>query len=403
MKRHGPMLVFSHLRWNSVYQRPQHLLTRLASAFGPVLFVEEPVHTNAIAPFWERTRVADGVEVLCPHTRSPEFGFSDAQCPDLMALLDDLAESEAGLNDPILWIYTPMALPFARRFRPALTVYDCMDELSAFAFAPPQLVAREADLMEAADLVFTGGPSLYRAKKGRHANVHCFPSSVDAAHFGRARKRGALTEPADQMGLPHPRLGFFGVLDERMDLHFLSALAAARPDWFIVMVGPVAKIDWASLPQAENLHYLGPRGYGDLPAYLSGWDVCLMPFAQNEATRFISPTKTLEYMAAERPIVSTPIADVAEPYGDIVYLADRPQTFVAACERALREADGPEGRRRAGLMRRVLSATSWDATAESMSRLMQDVLAREPARTAAAPAPSTQRRRPAMARLGGNP
>ena len=345
-------------------------MTRLA-ADRPVFFIEEPAFDPA-GPSWEITQPQPNITVCRPLSPIEEPGFTDAQLPVLREMIDALARDHCR-DRPVAWLYTPLALPLARQVDPALVVYDCMDELSAFALAPAQLLAREAELLEWADLVFTGGPSLYRAKKDRHPSVHCFPSSVDAVHFGKART--GLAEPADQANLGRPRLGFFGVIDERLDLDIISALATAHPEWSIVMVGPVVKIDPASLPHAPNLHYFGQQDYRDLPDYLSGWDVCLLPFARNEATRFISPTKTLEYMAAEKPIVSTPIRDVADPYGEIVYLADSPDAFVAACERALSE-DETERQRRFQSMRRVLSETSWDATASSMMHLIDQALGR---------------------------
>jgi UDP-galactopyranose mutase len=310
------------------------------------------------------------VTVFRPRTPLAEPGFHPAQLALVAAMLDEVREA-AGPGGIIAWLYTPMALPLARRLDPALVVYDCMDELSLFAGAPPELVAREEELLQLADVVFTGGPSLYRAKRGRHPNVHCFTSSVDAEHFGRARagRPDAPDEPADQRDLPHPRLGYYGVIDERLDLPLLAALADAHPAWQLVLVGPVVKIDPAALPRRANIHYTGQRRYDELPAYLAGWDVCLLPFALNESTRFISPTKTLEYMAAERPIVSTPITDVAEPYGNIVYLGDTPEAFIRACERAL-ASDAAERERRGSLMRGVLARTSWDATVAAMTECM---------------------------------
>ena len=375
MRSHPSLVVFSHLRWNFVHQRPQHLLTRLAAG-RPVLYVEEPEH-HADGPRWEPMEVAPNVTVYRPKTPSRTIGFHPEQLAAMQPLLPQLLAA-AGRH-PIAWVYTPLALPLVERLDPVAVVYDCMDELSLFLDAPAELVERENELLARADLVFTGGRSLYRAKRHRHGDIHCFPSSVDAAHFGRARPRRPAgvreAEPADQAGIPHPRLGFFGVIDERLDLDIVAALADAHPEWQIVMLGPVVKIDPAVLPQRPNIHYPGPRSYGELPAYLAGWDVCLLPFARNNATRFISPTKTLEYMAAERPIVSTPITDVAEPYGDIVYLGSTPAEFVAACETALGE-DAAEHLRRVGLMRKVLAGTSWDATAAHMERLVTEAVGR---------------------------
>jgi glycosyltransferase involved in cell wall biosynthesis len=277
----------------------------------------------------------------------------------------------------VAWLYTPLALPLAQTLGPAAIVYDCMDELSLFHGAPPELLSREADLLECADVMFTGGPSLFRAKQARHQNVHCFPSSVDAAHFRNARpgETGRVREAEDQVTIPHPRLGFYGVIDERLDLSLISFIAESRPDWHIVLVGPVVKIDPATLPRRPNIHYFGQRSYDELPRYLLGWDICLLPFARNQSTRFISPTKTLEYMAAELPIVSTPITDVAQPYGHIVYLGSRPEEFLAACEAAL-GADTEERERRAAQMRQILAGTSWDVTVSAMETLLAAAIAK---------------------------
>jgi UDP-galactopyranose mutase len=358
------IIVFSHLRWNWVWQRPQHLLSRLAKRF-PVVFIEEPLRCEAgQIPHWRFERSTPSVLVCTPFTTIDSPGFSAGQLNELGSLIDQLLELEA-LRNFIVWLYTPMALPLARRIKPVAMVYDVMDELSAFKNAPPELLEWEAEAYRCVDLVFTGGPSLYRAKCARHPNVHCFPSSVDAAHFGKARN-AALDHP-DQSSLPRPRLGFFGVIDERIDLPLLDQMARERPEWQLIMVGPVTKIDPAELPRHSNIHYLGQQAYDQLPAFLAGWDVCLLPFARNESTRFISPTKTLEYMAAEKPIVSTPITDVAEPYGDIVYLGDTPEAFIAVCERALNESTEESNQRLAG-MRKVLLTTSWDMTARAMAK-----------------------------------
>jgi UDP-galactopyranose mutase len=352
------------------------LISRLAVQ-RPFFFVEEP-ELDAQGPTrWERSQPQPNLTVLRPRTPVQAPGFNAEQYPALQPLIADLTRELEGTT-AVAWLYTPMALPLAEALGPAALIYDCMDELSLFAGAPPELVSREAALLECTDVMFTGGPSLFRAKQACHPNVHCFPSSVDAAHFRAARKgsQPGIAEAEDQAALPHPRLGYCGVIDERLDLRLLDFLAHSRPDWQIVLVGPVVKIDPASLPRRPNIHYVGQRSYSELPRYLSGWDVSLLPFARNDATRFISPTKTLEYMAAELPIVSTPITDVAEPYGDIVYLGDTPEEFLAACEAAL--ASGPEERSdRAARMRRVLAGTSWDVTASAMEKLITDALAKK--------------------------
>jgi protoporphyrinogen oxidase/glycosyltransferase involved in cell wall biosynthesis len=357
------LIVFCHLRWDFVFQRPQHLMTRLAEHYQ-ILFVEEPVHTEGQAHL-KKTAVAPNITVCQPHTAIHAPGFHDDQIPTLQTLLTDLVPDG---EQPVVWFYTPMALPLLQGLHPSLVVYDCMDELAAFKNAPKQLLQRETALLNIADLVFTGGPSLYESKRERHANAHCFPSSVDATHFRQALDR-ALSHP-DQESIAHPRLGFYGVIDERFDTGLVQAMAEAHPEWQIVLVGPVVKIDQAALPQAPNIHYMGQRTYAELPKFLAGWDVCLLPFALNDSTKFISPTKVLEYMAAELPSVSTPITDVKVPYGDIVAIADTPERFIAACERML-AASAEEKVAMAARMREIVAGTSWDKTASSMHELIR--------------------------------
>jgi UDP-galactopyranose mutase len=354
-----PIVVYSHLRWDFVYQRPQHILSRLARR-RRVFFVEEP-KVDGSAPHLEVTFPSPNVLRCVPKGSFEGPPFGTAQITALGSELARVLRSTGELRH-VAWVYTPMAWPLAEVLAPSVVVYDCMDELSAFDGAPTALGECERALFQAADLVFTGGPSLYRAKRERHPRVHCFPSSVDVAHFEHG-KTARLPDPA------RPRLGFYGVIDERLDRDLLASVAAQRPHWQIDMVGPVVKIDPATLPRPANISYVGQRSYDVLPAHIAEWDVCLMPFAMNAATRFISPTKVLEYMAAERPIVSTPIADVAEPYGDIVRIADTADAFVAACDASLNET--PQQRAdRTARMREVVARTSWDETVKSMAGLI---------------------------------
>ena len=374
MPKKEPIIVFSHLRWDFVYQRPQHLLSRIAKE-RDVYFVEEPLPRKSKVAKLRRSEPESGVSVFTPSLPVNGMPFGDEQVPLLLPLIQQLLAGEK-LERYVVWLYTPMALPLALALEPVGIVYDCMDALASFKDAPPKLLEREAEILEHADVVFTGGPSLYQAKLGKHSNLHCFSSSVDTAHFATAQD---VKEAKDQQVISHPRLGFFGVIDERMDLKLLDDVAKARPDWQIIMVGPVVKIDPESLPKRDNIHYVGQRTYAELPSYLAGWDVCLLPFALNESTRYISPTKTLEYMAAGLPIVSSPITDVAEPYGDIVQIASTAEEFVAACERALALSKSEiEEMKRA--YNRVLSQTSWDRTAESMSELIDAAVEKKQAR-----------------------
>jgi UDP-galactopyranose mutase len=357
------LICLSHLRWNFVFQRPQQLMTRCASD-RRVFFFEEPIFDAVHSEL--RVSLDRGVYVCVPHL--PRNLSHAAVITELRTLLYGL-QTTSKIARPVMWYYTPMALEFARDVTSSAVVFDCMDELSAFRGAPPDLLKLEAELLKRADLVFTGGQSLYEAKRERHRRVYAFPSSVDVPHFLSARQ--GRSDPADQAGLPHPRLGFFGVVDERMDLHLLETIATTRPEWQLIVLGPCVKIDAATLPRRANIHYLGMKTYEQLPAYLSGWDVALLPFAKNDSTKFISPTKTPEYLAAGRQVVSTSVRDVVRPYGEqgLVHIADEPAEFIQAIEKAL--APPPPGWREG--VDQTLSAMSWERTWNEMSTLIDSV------------------------------
>ena len=354
------LLCFSHLRWDFVFQRPQHLLGH-AAAFYRVFYIEEPEFAAA-APHFRMRIAASGVTVL-----TPVFDHHTDHAHEMRALVQGLQRSLGGMPQ-VHWFYTPMAMRFARGLDCDLRVYDCMDELSAFRFAPPDLADMERDLLASANLVFTGGQSLFAAKRDRHSDVHLFPSSVDVAHFGQARD--PLADPADQAGIARPRIGYFGVIDERMDLGLVDQSAREMPDVQFVMLGPVAKIEPQDLPRRPNIHWLGRKEYADLPAYIANWQAAWMPFALNESTRFISPTKTPEFLAAGRQVTSTAVTDVVSPYGDqgLVRIAD-----ASTITRALRDSLLPATPDWHRAVDQKLTAMSW---ADSWSRMQTLMVAR---------------------------
>ncbi len=377
------LVCLSHLRWNFVFQRPQHLLTR-AARDRRVFFFEEPnFHEQGTDPLAKIAHLDvsidhdSGVHVVVPQL--PTGLSHDEVTASQKALIDDLF-SEYNIDQPTVWYYTPMAQKFAGHIESGCTIFDCMDELSAFKFAPQELKVLEAQLLQRADVVFTGGQSLYEAKKNRHHNVHAFPSSIDYEHFAKARRINH--DPVDQAPIPFPRMGFFGVIDERLDIELVKGIAEARPDWQLVMIGPIVKIDEADLPKLPNIHYLGSKSYKELPNYLATWDVAMLPFAKNESTQFISPTKTPEYLAAGKAVVSTSIRDVVRPYGErnMVHIADTVDEFIRAASIAGMDEANTDIRWRENVDA-FLSQMSWDRTWGRMSALIDAAIAQaQPAR-----------------------
>jgi UDP-galactopyranose mutase len=361
------LLCFSHLRWGFVFQRPNHLLSRF-SKHQRVFFIEEPIFHDGE----ERLHIENYNDNLYVVTQYLQHGLSPEDVKKRLQKMLTSLMLQMQIKRYYSWYYTPMALPFTDHLNPELVVYDCMDELSAFKFAPVELMQLERDLFAKADIVFTGGHSIYENKKNAHHNIYSFPSSIDKHHFGKARKM--KTEPEDQRNIPHPRFGFFGVIDERFDIELIEAVAKAKPDWQFVLLGPIVKIDPAALPHYDNIHYLGGKKYDELPSYLAGWDVAMIPFAMNESTRFISPTKTPEYLAAGKPVISTPIRDVVSPYGNngLVHIVFNADEFITAAEGELAK------KRKAAWLRKVddfLAGNSWDRTWSQMVRNIEQTLA----------------------------
>ncbi len=365
------VIVHCHLRWDFVWQRPQQIFSRLA-AHHPIAFVEEPMwqegerRLDVSEPF---TNVARIIPVLSASQKKDD---SDIQFAAVLPLLRrGLTEHpllRGRFTSPIQWFYSPLTAPsFLDGFDAVGTVYDCMDELAQFRFAPPALREREQLLISRSDVVFTGGYQLFQSKSRYHNNVHFYGCGVDAEHYRKARL--AETElPNEVVNLPKPIFGYFGVIDERLDYALLTQLAREMPHASIVMVGPFAKVEKQSLPNLPNIHWLGQRSYADLPALVKSFNVCLMPFALNEATQYVNPTKTLEYMAAGKPVVSTAVPDVLHHFTPIVDVALTADEFVTAVRRA---AFSP----RADLIEQGIeraNRASWDSIVNAMRGHMLD-------------------------------
>ena len=360
------IVCFSHLRWDFVFQRPQHLLTRFADHFR-IYYIEEPLFHQEHDHYSEV--VHNNIHIVKPHLKgSPD----DAEVIERQKFLLRNLFFKHKINDYILWYYTPMALQISDELNPAATVYDCMDELSAFRFAHPALKQMEKELLNKADVVFCGGNNLYNAKKDHHPNIYPFPSSIDKKHFGSARHM--KQEPADQASIPSPKFGFYGVIDERFDIELIKEVAEKKPDWHFVLIGPIVKIDPESLPRRENIHYLGSKKYNELPAYLGGWDIAMISFALNESTQYISPTKTPEYLAGGKPVISTPIKDVVDSYGKpgLVHIIHNAEQFIATATKELMQTNKQDWLQKVD---KHLATDSWEITVHTMRKIIYEALA----------------------------
>jgi len=355
-----PIIVHCHLCWDWVWQRPQQFISRLSQRHR-ILFVETVAPAPDLARPLARYRTAQNFpNVTILTLQFPSWRWGDGKYVDSERrrivqefIAGPVAEQ---FKDPVQWFYDPMAAPaFAGQMNEVLTVYDCMDELSKFRCAPPQIVEREAELLKRADVVFTGGRKLFEAKSEHNDNCHFYGCGVDCEHFGKALAQettvpedlAAITSPVAER--TKPILGYFGVVDERMDYELICRLADANRDWSVVMIGPTMKVDEATLPKRPNLHWLGQRSYQQLPAYCKGFDVCLMPFALNESTEFINPTKALEYMASGRMIVSTAVPDVVRNFGTVIKIAKEHDQFIRLCREAV-ERPEPDAIKRGSQM-----------------------------------------------------
>jgi beta-glucosidase/6-phospho-beta-glucosidase/beta-galactosidase len=377
--RYG-IVVFSHLRWGFVWQRPQQFLSRFAKKHK-ILFMEEPFFDLAEGsePRIDYHKVMPNVTVVTPHV-----SVSWNRNPKLPSKLREFATTaikamnETGEFDkPLLWYYSPMDSAWSLGYIPNRgVVYDCMDELNQFSGAPRTLVSNEARLIRHADVVFTGGYELGEKKKQQHDNVHIFGCGVEFDHFGKAADP-TLQIPPDIDFMARPILGWFGVVDERVDYAMVGEMARMRPDWSFAMVGPVVKVDPNLLPHSPNLFWLGGRDYQQLPHYCRAFDVNMMCFANNAATQYINPTKGLEYMATGKPIVSTPVRDVVRQWSDIVYLAKNAEEFVKAAEQALKNPNCDRVKRGLELAKKC----SWESTVAQMQQLIKQAIGRDDRRS----------------------
>lgn len=363
---YSDLVVLSHLRWNFVYQRPQHIMTQLASK-RKILFVEEPSIEKEL-----RLHVLPAIErplknLIVLH---PKYANKPGDITLAEMILSQMKLFD--IEKPILWFYSPAFVTLAPMIPHSGIVYDCMDQLTLFRFAPKELEKNEKKLLSLADVVFAGGKSLFRDKSRFNPNTYLFPSSIDADHFKQA-DRTQLPIPSDIASIRHPIAGYHGVIDERIDYELLDRLSTRLPQVSFVFIGPTTKIDKETLPYRSNIHYLGQKDYRSLPAYLAAFDVAIMPFEANDSTTYISPTKTLEFMASGIPTVSTLIYDIYTDYADVVTIAGDDRAFAAAISYYLNEPTLLK-KKRIEKQKRIVSKTSWEDTAKEMSRLMETAI-----------------------------
>lgn len=345
------MIVFCHLRWQFVYQRPQHVIERLSHHLK-VLFVEEPLPNSTSHSSGNLIVVNDNLHILQPNVE------------DVKSIAKILPEYVNNKSIPFGWFYSASFSPLLEELNFQTVVYDCMDEPSLIKGDSQELLNQEEYLMSHADIIFTNVQSLFESKKQHHPNVHLFPGSVDKTHFNKAWNSST---PEDIAHIQSPIVGYYGIIDEQIDFSLLQETALKLPNVSFVMIGP-RMIDEEHLPKEANIHFLEMKSYDELPNYLKAFDIAMMPFVLNDATKYISPTKTLEYMAAGKPIISTKTTDVVRDYRRCVSLVENADEFSNAITFLLDKMD------RLSLEMeyyRILKKTSWDATTDKMESLIR--------------------------------
>ena len=369
------IICLSHLKWErTLFQRPQQLMQQMSHR-RKVLYVAVCGLREFLAALLRgRIRELYGrhnenlTYLNLPHllffSRLPLIGplASWLTASALKALA-----RRRGLGEATLWLYFPRFVESLKHFPHRQLVYDCMDFFEGFSSTDAGIRDDEQRLLRQADLVFTGGKSLQRAREGVNPRTYCFPSGVEFEHFHQAAQT-ATAIPEDIQRLPRPILGYFGAVDERIDFALLASVCRQRPQWSVVLLGP--RIMQQPLPESlPNFHYLGKKDYGQLPHYLKAFDVCLMPFVISELTQRISPTKTPEYLAGGKPVVSTAIPDVVADYSDLVRIAQTPEEFIAMTEEALSASGSDTGAELQQQFQEKAKAKSWSWIADEMERL----------------------------------
>jgi len=375
------IICFSHLTWDrNLFQRPQQLMLRFSKRFN-VLYVSGYSCRQFFIDLFRRKKthsyhVTDNLAVYSPFALPPIKKYSSITIRLNKILLSFLVKrrlKKLKFKDPILWIYHPRYIDAIGKFKEELIIYDCMDDFTSLLSDyedRERNIKDERALLKKADMVFAGGYSIAELKRDSREHIHVFPSAVEIYHFKKARSDN-LEMPDDITDIPHPILGYWGAIDERVDHELLKRLAMKHPEWSIVLLGPIVRHkagDLSYLKEIKNIFWLGPKDYSLLPNYAKAFDVCLIPFVLSREGKFLSPTKTLEYLATGKPVVSTPITDVVRFYDGVVGIADGPDEFGMAVRRCMEEDNASMKQKRICFTENK----SWEDTAEKMEKLILD-------------------------------
>lgn len=381
LEKRKTIVCFSHLAWDrKLFQRPQQLMLRFSKRFN-VLYISGHSFRHFFIDVFRRKKihryhVTDNLAVYSPFALPPI-----RKCSFLITRLNKILLSfqvkrmlkKLKLKDPILWIYHPRYLHTIGKFKEKLIVYDCMDDFTSLLSTyedRERNAGNEEMLLKKADMVFAGGYSIADLKRDSRERIHVFPSAVEIDHFKNALSDN-LVLPDDIKSIPHPILGYWGAIDERVDHDLLKKLAIKHPEWSIVLLGPIVRHkvgDSSYLHEIKNIFWLGPKDYSLLPGYAKAFDVCLIPFVLTREGKSLSPTKTLEYLATGKPVVSTPVTDVVRFYDRVIGIADGPDEFEMAVLRCMKEDDASMKQKRINFTRN----RSWEDTAENMEKLILD-------------------------------
>lgn len=376
------IVCLSSTRWSFLWQRPQQIMSRLCARHD-ILYVDPPFpvaeeQVRGISNDESGTLIVknlqtinDALQIFRPLEIS-RFSYPDLDSNELLKMNQELLQCQIqkalfqlGWQHPLLWLYDPRNVNLVDQLNPCGVIYDCVDSFRSFSWSHPHVSIWEEALVDRADVVLATSRALYQERLRKNRYTFLVPNAADYKHFSPWQ---GYEKPADITAISRPRLGFIGAIYEWVDLELLQVIADKSPAWNLVLIGP--KQHGLQLPERSNIHWLGQRGYAELPAYVHSFDVALIPFLVNETTQHANPIKFWEYLAAGKPVVSTLLPEIPDVPG-VVWRSENHSMFCNHCAQALELVQHPLSRNKIITKARAIAyANSWENRCKRILRIL---------------------------------